>query len=268
MIRLLTENDRKSVLQYLYKDLSFNIFPIGDIEAFGFETDFQRIYADFDQDHNYLSVFLRYKEHAVYCSHSSVFNQEYLAIFKNDPFENFSGKEETINIIKPFLKQFNYKQTYFCEAKVIKHKLDVYPNVIKEVKTEKECEMLFDLLSTIKEFGYMKMSKKQFVKNKLSSIEMGKTLYIKEDHKIVSSVAVTAETTKNAMVVAVATDKDYRGKGYATLLLLKLMDIYINQKNKQLCLFYDNPSAGKIYLKLGFENIGLWTMSDRKIKDE
>jgi predicted GNAT family acetyltransferase len=266
MIRLLTEKDRKSVLEYLYKDLSFNIFPIGDIEAFGFDKKFQRIYADFDEDNNYLSVFLRYKEHAVFSSHTSIFNQDYLTIFKNDSFESFSGKEETINLIKPFLKQFNYRKMYFCEAKTIKHKLDINPNYIKEVKTKKECEMLFDLLSKIKEFGYVKITKKQFVENKLLSIEMGKTFYIKEDDKIVSSVAVTAETTKNAMVVAVATDENYRGRGYATLLLLNLMDIYINQKKKQLCLFYDNPSAGKIYLRLGFDNIGLWTMSDRKNK--
>jgi predicted GNAT family acetyltransferase len=264
MIRRLTEKDRHSVLAYLYKDLSFNIFPIGDIEAFGFETDFQRIYADFDDQNNYLSVFLRYKEHAVYSSYSNVFNQEYLKIFEEDPFEYLNGKEEIINLIKPFLKEFNYRQMYFCEAKAIKHKLDINQNLIREVKTKEECGMLYDLLTKIEEFGYFKMTKEKFIENKLSSIEMGKTLYIKEDNKIVSTVAVTAETTKNAMVVAVATDKDYRGKGYASLLLLKLMDIYINQKKKQLCLFYDNPSAGKIYLKLGFENIGLWSMSDRK----
>jgi uncharacterized protein len=264
MIRLLTEKDRKSVLEYLYKDLSFNIFPIGDIEAFGFETNFQRIYADIDEKNNYLSVFLRYREHAVYYSHLPFFNQNYLTIFKNDPFDHLSGKEDLINLIKPYLKEFNFRQMYFCEAKKIKHTFNITSNHIKEVKTKKEIEMLFELLSQIEEFGYAKMTKKQFVDNKLSSIEMGKTLYIKEDDKIISTVAVTAETTKNAMVVGVATDEDYRGRGYATLLLKKLMDIYITQKKKQLCLFYDNLAAGKIYLKLGFENIGLWTMGDRK----
>ncbi|MBZ9687115.1 hypothetical protein G9F72_012350 [Clostridium estertheticum] len=27
-----------------------------------------------------------------------------------------------------------------------------------------------------------------------------------------------------------------------------------------LCLFYDNPSAGKIYKSLGFEEIGFWSL--------
>ncbi|WP_234780015.1 hypothetical protein [Clostridioides difficile] len=30
------------------------------------------------------------------------------------------------------------------------------------------------------------------------------------------------------------------------------------RENKIPCLFYDNEEAGKIYKKLGFENIGKW----------
>jgi len=31
-------------------------------------------------------------------------------------------------------------------------------------------------------------------------------------------------------------------------------------ENRTLCLFYDNPEAGAVYHKLGFETIGKWKM--------
>lgn len=32
------------------------------------------------------------------------------------------------------------------------------------------------------------------------------------------------------------------------------------EEGKSLCLFYDNPEAGRIYKRLGFKDIGRWTM--------
>jgi predicted GNAT family acetyltransferase len=89
---------------------------------------------------------------------------------------------------------------------------------------------------------------------------MGTTLYIEDNNKVISTVATTAETTKSAMVVAVATHKKYRNQGHATRLMKALSKLYLKDKHKELCLFYDNPEAGKIYLNLGFKPMGQWTM--------
>ncbi|MFA6647674.1 MAG: hypothetical protein WCS32_03455, partial [Candidatus Izemoplasmatales bacterium] len=75
MIRLLSENDRVEVLEYLYKDKNFNIFFIGDIENFGMNTDFQRVYGEYSDENELLSVFLRYRENAVYYADKPRFNQ-------------------------------------------------------------------------------------------------------------------------------------------------------------------------------------------------
>jgi predicted GNAT family acetyltransferase len=32
-------------------------------------------------------------------------------------------------------------------------------------------------------------------------------------------------------------------------------------EGKTLCLFYDNPKAGSIYKRLGFKDIGFWSMN-------
>jgi len=265
MIRLLTEKDQKSVLEYLYHDLSFNIFPIGDIETFGFSQNFQKVYGEFDDFDNYLSVFLKYRENGIYYSHLDRFNPEYLEIFQDDPFDFMSGKTEIMAMVRPFLEEFDHKQMYFCRAKQAIAK-DYDNSEIKIASTKEEFERLYDLLAGIQEFTISRKEKESYVESRMSSQSMGVVLYIEEGEKIVATVATTAETTKNAMVVAVATELGYRKKGYASRLMLALMDLYINDKGKELCLFYDNPEAGKIYLRLGFENIGLWDMYVRKLK--
>ena len=263
MIRLLSENDRVEVLEYLYKDKNFNIFFIGDIENFGMKTDFQRVYGEYSDENELLSVFLRYRENAVYYADKPRFNQEYLNIFENDPFEYLSGKKDLMDLIRPFIKGYNEKHMYFCYCDSFNYK-ETDVSDVKVLSTKEEASKVFSLLETIKEFEYTKKDREGYVERKAENDKMGVTLFIERDGLVVSSVATTAETTKNAMVVAVATHKDYRNQGFASKLMMKLMDIYFNEKNKDLCLFYDNPDAGKIYHRLGFNTIGEWNMFSKK----
>lgn len=260
MIRLLKESEKQSVLQYLYQDPNFNIFPIGDIETFGLESDFQRVYAEFDENQNFLSIFLRYREHAIYYSHKIYFNKDYTKIFEKDPFQFISAKTENLNLLYKYLPNCVNKPMFFLHANHIDVDIEFDKSMIKKVETKESCSKLYDLLSKIDDFGIKNKSKNDFIESKIKSLEMGVTIYIEEDNKIVSTVATTAETTKNAMVVAVATDEQYRNKGYASMLMIFLMDMYFSHKHKELCLFYDNPSAGKIYKRLGFKDIGTWNM--------
>ncbi len=75
-----------------------------------------------------------------------------------------------------------------------------------------------------------------------------------------TSVAqTTAENSMSAMVVGVATLKEYRKKGLMSKCLSKLCYDLLNE-GKTLCLFYDNPKAGRIYHALGFETLDKWSM--------
>lgn len=262
MIEKLGTKDQKEVLEYLYKEAAFNIFIIGDIETYGMETEFQRIYGERDQHGKLISLFLRFRVNSVYYADQTRFNLEYLKIFKKDPFQFLSGKAELMDLIKPHLPLYESKPMYFCKASEIKLETN-HEMEIKTLKTEEDASKLFDLLVIISEFNFQRKEKEEFVKDKSSDQKMGMTLFIEENGLIVSTVATTAETTKNAMVIAVATHKDYRNKGYASILMQKLMDIYLNGKNKELCLFYNNPDAGKIYHRLGFETIGMWNVLNK-----
>ena len=266
MIRKLSESDRKQVLDFLYREHAFNIFPIGDIESFGFDKDFQRVYADIDVLGNYKSIFLRYRNNAIYYSVNKEFNHDYLKIFKEDPFDFLSGKDGLFSEVEPYLNDYKKDLMYFVEAKSYDNQKKTFPFEIKRLTTKEEAEKLFYLFQKIKEFAPYHSDLDNFVSAKLNSINMCMTLYIEDGCKVISSVATTAETSKSAMVVAVGTDPNYRKLGLASTLLEELMKIYLLEKSKTLCLFYDNPEAGSIYKRLGFKYLGMWCMYRKRNK--
>ncbi len=264
MIRKLTQKDQNQVLEYLYKESAYNIFIIGDIEAFGFDKEWQTLYGEFDESNEYLSVLLFYRDNVVYYSHEDIFNLEYLSILNQRVFKFMSGKEALMVLMQPYFPDFKLKPMYFCKATTLdEDKFFNYSNV-KVLSTTEDCSKLYDLLATVKEFGIYKDSREDFITSKLNSINMGVTYFIEENNKIVATVATTAETTTNAMVVAVATHQEYRKKGLASKLMTYLMKEYFDNRQKELCLFYDNPNAGKIYLKLGFKDFGKWAMMNKE----
>lgn len=265
MIRKLTQKDQASVLAYLYQEPQINIFIIGDIENFGFDVDFQEVYGEFEDD-QYLSVLLRYKENIVYYCHEVRFNLAWLTLMNAMDFQFISGRKSLTDLIHPHFTNFKEKPMYFAEATSLDPSFEVDTTLVKTASTEEDYGKIYDLLITIHEFDSMKnTSKETFIKDNLRDEKSNSVkLFIEQDNQCISTAATVADTTKSAMVVAVASDNKYRKQGYASKVMIALMDEYINKRNKSLCLFFDNPKAGKIYHRLGFTDMDMWVMLVRK----
>ncbi len=153
------------------------------------------------------------------------------------------------------MEDYEEKITYFCELKDDK-KLLKGDDTIK-LGIEEDAQRIYDLLSTIEEF-FVEYS----VDTIRSRIKDNSTVsyYIENDDKEIITISqITAENSKFAMVVGVATKKEYREQGYMGKCLSKLCSDLL-KRNKTLCLFYDNPKAGRVYRRIGFKEIGIWTM--------
>ncbi len=77
--------------------------------------------------------------------------------------------------------------------------------------------------------------------------------------QIVSAVLTNVETNTMAMVGGVFTPVPLRNRGYASAAMTALCASLL-EDGRQPCLFYDDPAAGTIYRRLGFEEIGPWRM--------
>ena len=262
MILKLKDEHRDIVLNYVAKEPSINLFIIGDIEQYGFDKDFQEVWGNFDDENNLKGILLRYTNNFIpYIENLDEDVSEFKEIISSYKGEKFiSGKDTIIEKFKDVLNNYEERITYFCELRDNK-KILPWDYSIKLAKQE-DAERIHDLLSTIVEFSVQ--DSVDTIRNRIKD-NSKIAYYIENDNKEMITISqITAENSKSAMVVGVATRKEYREQGYMSKCLSKLCSDFI-ERNKSLCLFYDNPKAGKVYHKIGFKEVGIWTMLVEKI---
>lgn len=260
MIRKLTQADDTDVQALIMTNPAENLFLIGDIEAFGYSQSFQEVWGDFTQDGQLRAILLRYEENYIPFALTDFDASGFAEVLNRDQNKPMlSGLKEITSKIIPHLKtDFTSTRELFYAKCTTTWNLP-YTGLEKvKLLTIDDIDRWVAFINGIPEFAdeaaANAASKKRSIEQKV-----GRSYYLEQDGKMVSSASTTAENSKSAMVVAVATDNRYKGKGYATLCLAKLI-LDLVQEGKELCLFYDNPSAGSIYKKLGFQDIGTWMM--------
>lgn len=262
MIRKLYQEDNEMVMDYLIEEKAMNLFIIGDIENFGYDSDFQELWGDFDDEGNIKGVLLRYyHSYVVYSKGDFDVNGFEEVINKDKGFEIISGKRDVLKEFQGIMEFKKKKELYFAEVKnseLLDKDIDI--SKIRRAKlgdTDKIC----DLMEIIEEFDTTPSSRKSF--KKTIETKTGRTYFIEKDDKAIACASTTAENSTSAMVVGVCTHPQYRQQGLATKCLIALCRDILGE-GRTLCLFYDNPAAGKIYKRLGFNDIGMWSMYSAK----
>lgn len=258
MLRKLNETYEYSLLRFLERDPEINLFIIGDLENFGFNKDFQEIWAEYNDEGEYIAVLLRYRTHFIFYSISEDcdFNGFSKIIESYLEASDISGNEFSIKKLSTYIKYKKVKEQHFAKL-TTKTNLQDYKlgnGVVKAKVTD--AEGIYTLRQSIREFQDFKTTL-EGTKESLSD-NSGRTCFIKSSDKVIAAASTTAESKKAAMVVSVMTHPDFRKTGYATSCVSVLCEELLSE-GKSLCLFYNNPSAGSIYKKLGFEDIGMWT---------
>ncbi|MFX3617606.1 MAG: GNAT family N-acetyltransferase [Sporolactobacillus sp.] len=262
MIRQLTEEDKDTVLQFVTKQAAENLFIIGDIEAFGF-ADPVTIWGDFDQQGILMAVLLRYFGNFIaYAQNVDLLDgKAWAEVINHDGrMKRFSGLEPIVRRIIPYLWQLQRekKECYYA-----KRSLEVPLNkqgLHREVRMlfPEEADRIVRFRETIPEFSENVEDPRLVQRNMEKGLS--RSFYIEKNNEPVCAVSTAAETRTAAMIVGVCTRPDCEKQGFATSCLTKLIAV-LTAERKEPCLFYDNPAAGRIYKKLGFVDIGRWTMT-------
>ncbi|MDF2909828.1 MAG: N-acetyltransferase [Sporolactobacillus laevolacticus] len=260
MIRQLTEKDRDSVLEFAGDRPAENLFILGDIEAFGIESDSVTLWGDYDEQGNLLSILLRYLENFIpYAQNSDVLDGKAWAdvMLKSGKLKHLSGLQNLVEKIVPYI-----------ETSVQKKKLCYYAKRDVQLPLDKEqmrgdVKMLFpeesEKVVQLRNSIFTGYTERSETLRKNMDKGVSRTYYIERNNEPVSSVSTAAETKGAAMIVGVCTKKEFEHQGFATSCLIKTLSA-LSAEHKQPCLFYDNPAAGRIYQKLGFEAIEKWMM--------
>ncbi len=262
MITKLYQEDNSQVMPYLMEEKALNLFIIGDIENFGYNSEFQDIWADFDDENNIKGILLRYYHSYVVYSKGNFDVKGFVDIIQGDrDFEIISGKKEVLEKFCGIMEFGKKKELYFAEVtddELLDNNINL-ENIKKAIVDD--VEALCDLSESIEEFDTTPSSRKSF--KKTIETGTGRTYFAEKDGRVSACASTTAENSASAMVVGVCTHPKYRQQGLATKCITALCNDMLKE-GRTLCLFYDNPAAGRIYKRLGFKDIGMWSMYSAK----
>ncbi|QDP41689.1 GNAT family N-acetyltransferase [Radiobacillus deserti] len=260
MIRQLTSRDNDQCQKLIRKYPAENLFIIGDIEAFGYDQPFQTLWGDFREDGSLRAVLLRYEKNFIPYAEDD-YDAEGFAKLIDTAEEGIhvSGLKQVTDQILPHIQQpiDHTREMFYAKCNSKTNLPSILTNRVRLAK-EKDLSGWKQLMLRIPEFEHAEINLDSKKRNMDKGV--GRLYIIEEAGEIVSTASTTAENSISAMIVAVGTLEKAKRKGYATLCLTKLCRDLL-EEGKELCLFYDNPAAGTIYKRIGFEDIGTWTMS-------
>ncbi|WP_017729311.1 GNAT family N-acetyltransferase [Halalkalibacterium ligniniphilum] len=260
MIRQLTIQDNEACMNLLKKQPAENLFIIGDIEAYGYKQDFQMLWGDFGEQGELRGVLLKYQGNYIPYAPGAFDAQGLALIISQDPNAAIiSGLESVTAKVLPYVMTplGKTRSLYYAKCNTAeKIEYDERTNLVKRASIH-DVEKIIDLYKGVEEF-----SSTETVEDKKRNMEKGvsRTYFIEEDGDMISAASTAAENSFAAMIVGVCTHNDHRRKGFASQCMSKLC-LDVLREGKSLCLFYDNPAAGRIYKRIGFEDIEKWTMT-------
>lgn len=254
MIKKLDETYRRQVLEYLNLEKEVNTFNILDLKKYGFENIYYRVYADIDEKENIKSLVFKCFEYLTFYSYGEFDLQGICNLIRNMEFDEISGKSEEVDLIARELGLLKYRKVNLAR---LNSDENLYKDKTHDFKIKKinifNMKKIAKLYEEINEFQNTNL---ESIRNNLKT---GRGYCIEENKKIVSMAKTTAENKNTAMIIGVGTHPKYRNRGLATICISKLCDELLSQ-NITPCLFYDDEVAGRIYARLGFENIGKWSI--------
>lgn len=260
MIRKLNATNKQELLRFLEKDKELNLFIIGDIENYGFNQTFLEYWGEFNENEQLIAVLMKFYEGFTVYSTENFDVIRFSEIIKVHDYKSLSGEMSIVEKFSKFIEVNRKREMYFSK---LENPDELYKGEQIELVRKTEIEDAEKLwLFHRRRNGGIDVQPLERLERKLKD-RSGRGYHIKnDDGEIISSAETTAENSYSAMVVGVVTDEAYGGCGYATAIVSKLCREVLKE-GKTLCLFYDNPKAGKIYERLGFQPIGKWSMWTR-----
>lgn len=260
MIRKLNGKDNDNLMKLVMTEPEFNLYIIGDVENFGYNQNFLELFGEFDDKNILSAVLVRYFSIYMIYAKGEFDVDGFVNVIKNgDNFETLVGKTDIASKFEKTSLEFNNSEFHhFAVLKEINPSFKADNKSIVKKASIEDIERIVYLKNSIKEFSKGSSNFKEIL---LNDLKAGTThgYYIEVGNNIVSYAQTSAENSKAAMVVSVMTDEKYRKKGLASACIKELCNDLIKQQ-KTLCLFYKNPEAGAIYRRIGFNEIGLWSM--------
>jgi Predicted acetyltransferase len=263
-MRILQEQDREAILCYVSKEPEMNLFLIGDLENYGVKSQNVNFYLHEERDRWDFLILRFYQFYILYSQYKDYNAEKAIEFFRDKEPDCISGKTELLERISPAFPQWTLQSDFLSRCDSIESGLRQKNDLVVRILKKEDVEEAVDLLSGIEEFRktFEKEKRSWQMKQMKEEIEQGSKTAVGGflDGRMVSVASTSAENSESAMIVGVATAESFREKGYASEVVQTLCENCFKRGKKYLCLFYDNPVAGRIYHRIGFKEQGEYGM--------
>ena len=257
-IKKLAEEDRQALMTFLSYHKAYNLFAIGDVEIYGFDTSFMTVWALMDEEDEIKSTLLKYYESLIISTgEEDVDLEPFTTIIRTlEEKVQISGNAKAVNSMAKLMPTYNGKESYLCELLKPSPTMNDTDRSRVQVAVTEDGQRIYDFIQSIEEFSGFGDSPDKYCQ-KISD-GSGRVYYIENEAGQIISVAQTAaECSAGAVIIGVATDSNYRKQGLMRQCMSALCKDLLDD-DKVPVLFYSNPEAGRIYQDLGFEKVGNW----------
>jgi len=237
----------------LLQDPYYNLFMIGDLEALGISHEHLFYWGRFSS-RGLAGVAMRYRRNWQFYDGGGVD----LALFAKavDVYPEdcaMQGRESVVDAVGANLRACHVTRTRDCRYCRLPLGSPL-PASSASVRRATTADM-GQLVRLYQDAGEMQRDA-----DSIRSILNHGRIFVTEAQNHIVSVALTnVETGTMAMVGGVYTPEPWRHRGYASAAMAALCTSLLAD-GREPCLFYDNPAAGAIYRRLGFQELGGWRM--------
>lgn len=263
MIRILNENDKPIVEEYLERNHIETTFLIGNVKYFGLENrkDLRRCgdYYGYFENGNLKGIIPFYNLGSCIPHFESKEAIPYFVELINDrEFKFLLGMKKFIeplyNELKPLKQNEKVSDSYYFVNKNFKE------FKIPEVEIKSFHEIDLDLAADFivetnrKGFGNMEYTKEEAVMSLNQRAKEEEYLFLINDNLIAAGANIQTSTDRISQIGAVYTKPEHRGKGYCKAVVSNLCSrIIAKGKMPTLMVRKNNTMAVKAYEALGFE---------------
>jgi N-acetylglutamate synthase-like GNAT family acetyltransferase len=247
------EQDQPLLHRALLQDPYHNLFMIGDLEVMGISHEYLFYWGQFSS-HGLVGVAMRYKRSWQFYDAGGADLRLFAQAVDAYPEDCFvQGRESLVDAVSGYLHACRVARTRNCHYCTMPPGSPLpTPSLPVRRATASDVEPLARLYEDAGEM-LRDADSIRFV------LEYNRIFVTEVQSHIVSVALTNVETSTMAMIGGVYTPEPWRNRGYATAAMAALCSSLLAD-GQEPCLFYDNPSAGAIYHRLGFRELGRWRM--------
>lgn len=255
IIRLCNDKDKYKLIEFLNTEPVFHTFMLADIEQYGFDKEYQKIYVQ-EKDNVCEAVFLKYYSNFILAGDPEKIEYDKIPSLIGPEITTIMGNAEIVERVVAELKtDFNMicNNLYIHEPESENAVENLYVANLDDV------DRIHKFLMSFPEFRLM-YAEKGMIINRIENNE-GVHLFIEKDGEIIAHGNSAASADKTCMMGGICVKEEYRHLGYAKVILRALCR-HIESLGKIPCIFAKENPEYSIFQELNFKKYGRWGVAN------